>query len=113
MISAVAMTRAQSLLIVIGDPIVLSLDPLWRSFLNYIFNNGSWKGSPRPDWDTNGDVDNAALIKRRKTDVEMEYEDMMQRITHLVDQRAREEDLEDVAAEEGYEFVERPWREAE
>lgn len=107
------MTRAQSLLIVIGDPVVLSLDPLWRSFLNYIFNNGSWKGTPRPDWDTNREIDNTELIRRRKTEVETEYEEMMQRITNLVDQRAREENLEDIAAEEGYEVVERPWREAE
>ncbi|KAJ7931318.1 hypothetical protein B0H13DRAFT_1858158 [Mycena leptocephala] len=38
----VAVTRAQALLIVIGDPDVLSLDPLWRSFLNYIYTNGGW-----------------------------------------------------------------------
>ncbi|KAF9003324.1 RNA helicase [Cyathus striatus] len=32
----VAITRAQALLIIVGDPQVLALDPLWRSFLNYI-----------------------------------------------------------------------------
>ncbi|EGO29184.1 hypothetical protein SERLADRAFT_456584, partial [Serpula lacrymans var. lacrymans S7.9] len=46
----VAVTRAQALLIVIGDPSVLSLDPLWRSFLNYVHNNGGWKG-PSITWD--------------------------------------------------------------
>ncbi|KAJ7636873.1 P-loop containing nucleoside triphosphate hydrolase protein [Roridomyces roridus] len=40
----VAVTRAQALLVVVGDPDVLGLDPLWRSFLNYIHNNGGWKG---------------------------------------------------------------------
>lgn len=47
----VAVTRAQALLIVIGDPSVLGLDPLWRSFLNYIHQNGGWTGSPIP-WDS-------------------------------------------------------------
>lgn len=30
---------------------MLSLDPLWRSFLNYVHQNGGWKG-PAPMWDT-------------------------------------------------------------
>ncbi|KAI0027031.1 P-loop containing nucleoside triphosphate hydrolase protein [Vararia minispora EC-137] len=46
----VAVTRAQSLLIIIGDPAVLSLDPLWRSFLNYVSIRGGWTGIPIP-WD--------------------------------------------------------------
>ncbi|KAK7046911.1 Rna helicase [Favolaschia claudopus] len=40
----VAVTRAQALLIVVGDPDVLGLDPLWRSFLNYVYLNGGWTG---------------------------------------------------------------------
>jgi helicase MOV-10 len=52
----VAVTRAQALLIVVGDPAVLSLDPLWRSFLNYIYLNGGWTGSP-PNWDPRAPVD--------------------------------------------------------
>lgn len=42
----VAATRAQSLLVVIGDPRVLSIDPLWRTFLNYVHNHGGWVGEP-------------------------------------------------------------------
>lgn len=30
----------------VGDPTVLSLDPLWRSFLNYIHKNNGWTGVP-------------------------------------------------------------------
>ena len=48
----VAITRAQSLLIVVGDPEVLGKDPLWRNFLDYIrLRKGatgkepSWKAS--------------------------------------------------------------------
>ena len=52
----VAVTRAQALLIVVGDPTVLSLDPLWRNFLNYIYLNGGWTGSP-PNWDPRAPVD--------------------------------------------------------
>ncbi|KAF8804634.1 P-loop containing nucleoside triphosphate hydrolase protein [Phlegmacium glaucopus] len=45
----VALTRAQALLIVIGNPVVLSLDPLWRSFLNFVHTRGGWKGK-EIDW---------------------------------------------------------------
>ncbi|KAH9948068.1 P-loop containing nucleoside triphosphate hydrolase protein [Amylocystis lapponica] len=51
----VAMTRAQALLIVVGDPSVLSIDPLWRSFLNYVHLNGGWRGDPIT-WDPRAPV---------------------------------------------------------
>ncbi|KAJ8474397.1 hypothetical protein ONZ45_g15963 [Pleurotus djamor] len=54
----VAVTRAKALLIVVGDPAVLSLDPLWRNFLNYVHLNNGWKGPP-PTWDTSEPVDEA------------------------------------------------------
>ncbi|KZS94817.1 P-loop containing nucleoside triphosphate hydrolase protein, partial [Sistotremastrum niveocremeum HHB9708] len=47
----VAITRAQALLVVIGDPRVLSLDPTWRSFLSYLHRNRAWTGV-QPHWDT-------------------------------------------------------------
>jgi len=40
----VAITRAQALLIVIGDPEVLGKDELWRTFLNYVHICGGWRG---------------------------------------------------------------------
>ncbi|KAI0062752.1 P-loop containing nucleoside triphosphate hydrolase protein [Artomyces pyxidatus] len=46
----VAVTRAKALLVVIGDPTVLSLDPIWRGFLNYVHSEGGWKGVPI-SWD--------------------------------------------------------------
>ncbi|KZT00673.1 P-loop containing nucleoside triphosphate hydrolase protein [Laetiporus sulphureus 93-53] len=52
----VAVTRAQALLIVIGDPSVLSLDPLWRAFLNYVYLNDGWRGEPIT-WDPHAPVD--------------------------------------------------------
>ncbi|KAL0574390.1 hypothetical protein V5O48_007565 [Marasmius crinis-equi] len=52
----VAVTRAQALLVVVGDPSVLGLDPLWRKFLNYVHTNGGWTGLPIP-WDPSEPVD--------------------------------------------------------
>lgn len=51
----VAVTRAQALLIVVGDPNVLGLDPLWRAFLNYVYNHGGWTG-PTIGWDPREEV---------------------------------------------------------
>ena len=44
--SLVAITRAQSLLIVVGDPEVLGKDELWRTFLNYACLRKGWTGKP-------------------------------------------------------------------
>ena len=46
----VAITRAQALVIVVGDPSVLGRDILWRAFLNYVYLGGGWIGD-EPDWD--------------------------------------------------------------
>jgi helicase MOV-10 len=52
----VAITRAQSLLIVIGDPEVLGKDELWRTFLNYACLRGGWTGKT-PSWSPKAEVD--------------------------------------------------------
>lgn len=51
-----AITRAKALVVIVGDPTVLSLDPLWRSFLNYVYKHGGWRGLPI-SWDPDADVD--------------------------------------------------------
>ena len=53
------MTRAQALLIVVGDADVLTVDPLWRSFMNYVYTNGGWRGN-MPTWDTTTSVQDDA-----------------------------------------------------
>ncbi|KAG9044286.1 hypothetical protein FS837_008416 [Tulasnella sp. UAMH 9824] len=50
----VALTRAKALLVVVGNPLILGLDPLWRKFLNYVHRNGGWKGL-EPNWDPTSD----------------------------------------------------------
>jgi hypothetical protein len=51
----VAITRAQSLLIVVGDPEVLGKDELWRTFLNYACLHGGWTGKML-GWDPETEV---------------------------------------------------------
>ncbi|XP_060598721.1 putative helicase MOV-10 isoform X2 [Ruditapes philippinarum] len=40
----VALTRARSLLVVIGNPMILVKDDNWKSFLDYCESNGGFKG---------------------------------------------------------------------
>nr|VWP00270.1 Adenylate cyclase [Ganoderma boninense] len=51
----VAITRAKALLIVIGDAAILSLDPIWRGFMNHVYLGGGWRGD-LPTWDANAPV---------------------------------------------------------
>ncbi|KAI0344524.1 P-loop containing nucleoside triphosphate hydrolase protein [Trametopsis cervina] len=107
----VAITRAQALLIVIGDPTVLSLDPRWRAFINYISINGGCTGK-RIDWDPHEEVD-----RNGRYDV-----DRRAQATTAMDElvaRTKEEILEHTEDMGGHEAdimegnVEQPWREAE
>jgi len=52
----VAITRAKALLIVVGDPATLSLDPLWKKFLALIHRNGGWAGDEVP-WGVENDIE--------------------------------------------------------
>ena len=63
----VAVTRAQAMLIIVGDPEVLSLDPLWRAFLNYVYLNGGWTG-PDITWDPKAEVDEAGGYDKQASD---------------------------------------------
>jgi len=100
----VAITRAKALLIVVGDPQVLSLDPLWRSFLNYIHQNGGWTG-PDITWDPSVPVDEAggydkAIRESAKLD--------MNEFTKLMESLTMAEVDEELDAN-----VDRPWRDVE
>ncbi|KAI0693032.1 P-loop containing nucleoside triphosphate hydrolase protein [Cytidiella melzeri] len=107
----VAITRAQALLVVIGDPTVLSLDPLWRSFINYVSINGGCTGKPI-DWDPTEDVDKFGRYDViRRTQALAALDDLIA--------RTKEEILEHTENLGGHEAdvlegnVDQPWREDE
>jgi hypothetical protein len=45
-LQSVSFTRAMALLIIIGNPNVLSKGHYWRSFLEYVHKQGGWTGKP-------------------------------------------------------------------
>jgi helicase MOV-10 len=108
----VAITRAKALLIVVGDPSVLGLDPLWRSFLNFVHLNGGWRGVEVP-WDPTEPVDEAGDYARgrreRAVDDMNEFARRMEELT-LAGVEGAGGDAED---EEDGGAVDRPWREVE
>jgi helicase MOV-10 len=99
-------------LIIVGDASVLGLDPLWRSFLSYIHQEGGWKGGPIP-WQGDDDASNAYNATQRR-DIAMDD------LASLIE-RTRTMNLslgggvagnaDEVEVEEGN--VDRPWREDE
>ncbi|KAI4338664.1 hypothetical protein MLD38_023694 [Melastoma candidum] len=46
----VAITRARSLLVIIGNPHVVCKDPSWDKLLKYCLENNSYQGCPLPEW---------------------------------------------------------------
>jgi len=65
----VAITRAQALLIVIGDPEVLGKDELWRAFLDYVNSREGWTGK-KHKWDpAEGDSVPGYVVVSRKGSV--------------------------------------------
>ncbi|EJD54693.1 P-loop containing nucleoside triphosphate hydrolase protein [Auricularia subglabra TFB-10046 SS5] len=68
----VAVTRAQALLIVIGNPDILELDKHWKGFMNYVYLHDGWTGH-EPWWDTRepiGEVDLGELATAAIVDAE-------------------------------------------
>ncbi|KAK7042905.1 hypothetical protein VNI00_008640 [Paramarasmius palmivorus] len=101
----VAVTRAQALLLIVGDPSVLSLDPLWRMFLNYIWENGGWNGAP-PEWNTDESVDPCGGYDRAMRDMAL---DDMNSFSRMMETLTLE------GLEEGDEVgnVDKPWGDTE
>lgn len=93
--SLVAITRAQAMLIVIGNPIVLSLDPLWREFLNFIHLRGGWRGR-QIDWNPEEPVQSGynGYAGERRTQADIEAEETIQRLKSLIMQKHEDSDYE-------------------
>lgn len=126
----VAITRAQALVIIVGDPDVLGLDPLWRSFLNYIHQNDGWKGR-KLAWYAKETVDRGVGVggggdagpaagtsygRQRRREMETEMDELTERVREMVlgHVPADEEDAEDAGGVERMEAnADRPWREVE
>ncbi|XP_064604898.1 putative helicase MOV-10 [Liolophura sinensis] len=60
----VAITRSRALLIVVGNPLILSKDTYWNSFFEFCHKNGGYTGMPFDD-------------------IEAFFEDILQRFNHL------------------------------
>ncbi|KAF9457917.1 P-loop containing nucleoside triphosphate hydrolase protein [Collybia nuda] len=104
----VAVTRAKALLIVVGDPQVLSLDPLWRSFLNYVHSNNGWTGQP-PTWDTSVPVNPEGGYDRIiREEAQLDMNDFSRRLEALTIAGTLDEDTEALEVQ-----VDRPWRDME
>lgn len=108
---------------VVGNPLILGLDPLWRKFLSYVHRNGGWKGL-EPTWNTNEHEDNSgdeegggANVIPQAAGGLTEMDALMQRLHDMV--VADGEDKSD-DGEEDFEVARReanedrgPWREEE
>ncbi|KAG6909930.1 hypothetical protein DXG01_014452 [Tephrocybe rancida] len=104
----IAVTRAQALLIVIGDPTVLSLDPLWRSFLNYIHRNNGWTGSPIT-WDPTAPVNEEGGYDREiREAAQMDMNNFTRQMEALT-----LAGVEATGENENHGNVDRPWRDVE
>jgi helicase MOV-10 len=105
-LSKVAVTRAKALLIIVGNPHVLGLDPLWKAFLTYIHKNGGWTGSPDIPWDPQ-EVDDGpggeGYGARVRREAEAEIDELARRVMEVSMDASGEEDVN----------VDRPWRESE
>lgn len=99
------MTRAKALLIIVGNPHVLGLDPLWRAFLNYIHHGGGWVGLDIP-WDPSealsDDVSGDDYAARVRRAAEVDMNELTRRMAGEVGGEV-----------EGDVNVDRPWRDAE
>lgn len=112
LICTVAVTRAKSLLIIVGDPSVLSLDPLWRSFLNYIHINNGWKG-PQPGWDTRAPVIGEGGYDQRFRETGLADMNAFTRRMESLTLSGVDDDDDDDESSDADANVDRPWREVE
>lgn len=89
-----------------GDPTVLSLDPLWRAFLNYVHRNNGCTGSPIT-WDPTEPVDQAGGYDRQiRQAAQIDMNDFSRKMEALTLAQVE-------VGEEDDANVDRPWRDVE
>lgn len=71
---------------------MLSLDPLWRRFLNYVHSKGGWRGK-KIDWDPNDCATVDGFDERRRDDAVSAIEKLVARTkSRISEQLVCEED---------------------
>ncbi|KAJ3556290.1 hypothetical protein NM688_g2107 [Phlebia brevispora] len=75
----VAVTRAKSLLIVVGNPDTLSLDPMWRTWLNYVHQKGGCRGK-EITWQPEEPVQDGGYDEKVREKAQAEIQEIMERI---------------------------------
>lgn len=101
--------------IVIGDPSVLSLGPLWRSFLNYVHRNGGWRGKSIP-WDPLAPVSGGAGYEyaRGSRDAGVaDMNDFTRRMEEMTLAGTNPENRDPDEEDDNDDGVDRPWRDTE
>jgi helicase MOV-10 len=107
----VAITRAQALLIIVGNPVVLSLDPLWRALLNYIHEGGGWRGKGI-GWDPKEPILPDGYDRQIRNHAEREALDMISRLKSLIVENTEDLGTATDSDDEGY-MDNGVWREEE
>lgn len=108
--ASVAVTRAMALLIVVGNPEVLSLDPMWRSFLNYVRRNNGCIGA-EISWDYDEEVDVAGDYAGGYRNASID--DMNALTTRLQERALARASGGGGESDDDGGNVDRPWRDAE
>ena len=71
------------MLIIVGTPVVLSLDPLWRELLNYIHTGGGWRGKGI-EWDPTEPIRPDGYDRQIRDNAERQALDLISRLKSLI-----------------------------
>uniref|UniRef100_A0A667WMC0 RNA helicase n=1 Tax=Myripristis murdjan TaxID=586833 RepID=A0A667WMC0_9TELE len=71
----VAITRAKSLLIVVGNPVILNKDPTWEKFISYCVKEKGYTGFDLSDAEGEDDIVSRLVSLKINVDSECQYEE--------------------------------------